>query len=344
MAGINEEDVNMEAPDSSTEAADAVEDSATIADSSPADEEGDSLDAGSLVQDVIEGVVGEREASPAADSEEQGTETDNVEGQQEADDSDLDEESFKNEPFAKHPRFRQLLKQKRELKAQCEQLRGSAQRYDNVQNFLNKNEINAEEAASALIIAGQIKSNPAKAWELLQPIVTTLLQQTGQIIPADLQQRVQAGELQSEMASEMSRLRAQAENAQRAQAAERQRATVQRAHNQATMLATTADQWAEERRQRDPHFAAKEPVLKDAVAGIIMAEGRPSTREGVLSVLKRAYETTNARFTPPAAPQQRPAQRTSRVALSSTNTSGSAGAATRSTMDIIKDQVARRGR
>lgn len=204
-----------------------------------------------------------------------------------------DNEGYTDVPFHKHPRFQELLGRVKATAA-------DATRYQNIQGFLDQHGLGAAEAAEALVVAGLMKTNPAAAWERLKPAMQRLLQAAGEILPPDLETRVQTGELSREVAFEVSRSRAQIQSVQARQQFEQRQFQDQQVRQQTQVLVDTAQAWAVERHAKDPAFGAKEPLLMDAIAGLQRREGLPATPDGVRDQLKRAYEIVNARYVPPA--------------------------------------------
>lgn len=102
-------------------------------------------------------------AAPSAEGEEAGEAAGDPAPAKAADD-----ENFSDVPFNQHPRFKQLVRQRNEFRV-------DAERYNNVQTYIDQQGLSAEEAADGLLIMGLMKTDPAKAWEMLKPRVQTLL-------------------------------------------------------------------------------------------------------------------------------------------------------------------------
>lgn len=237
-----------------------------------------------------------------------------------------DDEDYTDVPFHKHPRFQQLLRKSKAFEQ-------DATRYHNVQNFMDQHGLGAEEAADLLVIGGLMKTNPAEAWNRMKPTIQKLLVAAGEVLPNDLQQRVQKGEISREGAIEISRLRAQQQSLAATQSFEQQRQAQQREQEAISALTNTASAWEQDRRRKDPNFDTKYEALMDAVYVLQRREGKPNTPEGVKAQLDKAYKSLAA----PAKPQptQRPAQRQN----SSGQVAGNAKPAQQSTLDII-NQIA----
>lgn len=271
---------------------------AAAANSSDANDETSEATALSIVRDVVgDRAAGAADAASSADGS--GGEGPDADGQT----SERDAEDYSDVPFNKHPRFQQVVKERREFKV-------DAERYQNVQNFLDDNGLSAEEAADGLVIMALMKTEPVKAWQQLRPMVQKLLVAAGEVLPEDLAARVEKGELTQDAAMEISRANAAVASVNAKTSFAQQRAQRKQEASQATELTSTAQTWVEDRQKKDPNFEAKSPLLQREIAFLQRQEGRPDTVEGVKDQLKRAYAAVNAAFKAPApapAPAARPA-------------------------------------
>lgn len=296
------------------------------ADSSPATDGADNFDPLSVVRDVVDK---RKEPEPVAASPAEGEEgSKDDEGEKKQDD-----ENYSDVPFHKHPRFQQLLRRTKAAEV-------DAVRYRNVQSYLDERGLTAEEAADGLDIMGLMKTNPAEAWKRLKPVVEKVLLAAGEILPPDLDQRVQNGEFSREAAIEVARARAQANSVTATQQFQQQREEQRRLQEFGRSLISAADEWETQRRSRDPNFAAKEESLLKELTWIQHREGKPTTPEGVRAQLDKAYAAVNAGLRPAPAPQPRPVPRRPVVGG---QVAGNQQPAERSTLDIIKARVGNRG-
>lgn len=274
--------------------------------------------------DVVRDVVDKsRSADPKSASP--------AEGEENGDESDKqpkkpDDENYEDVPFHKHPRFQHLLRKSKTFEQ-------DAIRYQNVQGFLDQNGMTAEEASNMLVIGAMAKTNPAEAWKHVKPWVQNLLIAAGEVLPEDLQKRVEAGEMSAEAALEVSRSTATVRSMQAAQSFQQQLEEQRKQREAGSAVTGAAQQWEADRRVKDPNFDAKvEPLMKE-VAWLQAKEGKPSTPDGVKDQLQRAYKAVNAGFAPPAPrPNPRPAMRP----VTGGQVAGKAAPAEMSTLDIVR--------
>lgn len=286
----DQDEIEQMAPQSSSEVDQDVQEDqpnaeASDADSSPATDEVDTLS-------VIRDVVGAEDEAAGSSPEGQKVDEQEDEGEQE---QEPDNEDYSDVPFNKHPRFRELLAKSKANEADATQFRS-------IRNFLDTSGLNDEEAAGALQDFALAKSNPAEAWKRIKPWVQDLAMRAGALVPPDLQQRVQAGEITLDMAKELATARAGQTSAEAARQFEQQQAGRQQAQRAQMEINTSVNSWHQERAASDPGFEAKIPALQREIAFMQQQEGKPNTPQGVRNMLDRAY----AALTPAAAPQPTP--------------------------------------
>lgn len=326
MNSSNVSDLDEQAITSKPEA--VVDDAA----SSPATGENtQETDLLSVVRDVVKDSRGVEAASPTASSEENGQA--NPDQPKKADD-----ENYSDVPFNKHPRFQHLLRKAKTYEQ-------DAGRYQNVVGFLDEHGLSAEEAADGLEIMALSKTNPTAAWEKARPWLEKLVVAAGAVLPPELHQRVEKGELSAEAAQEIAKANAKAASMEAHQSFRQQREERQQQESYVRSLTTAAEDWQADRQAKDPNFAAKFPLIHKEVLFLHATEGKPNTPEGVKAQLKKAYEAVNATFRPPQQPvqqQRRPATRPVTGGQVAGNHNPAQKSGDRKTMDIVNDVISRR--
>lgn len=299
-------------------------DAAAAASSSPATDETE-VDAISIVRDVVD----RREpapaaAAPSAESEEAGEAVGDPAPAKAADD-----ENFSDVPFNQHPRFKQLVRQRNEFRV-------DAERYNNVQTYIDQQGLSAEEAADGLLIMGLMKTDPAKAWEMLKPRVQTLLVAAGEVLPDDLKARVDRGELTRDGALEISRSRAALKSHEVRQTFQAQQS--QRSETTAVQQAikSTVDTWQQERQLKDPNFSAKLPRVMEKIAFLHATEGRPTDVDGTKRQLKQAYDAVNKEMSTLVPPARQPQRKPPVAPVRGGQVAGTVRSEGGSTLDIIR--------
>lgn len=303
--------------------------------SSPAED--DSPDIGSIIRDVV-AVEGEPGSSPET-VEETDPETAETEGEE------GDEDDHSDVPFHEHPRFKQVVTERRQFKeeaaqakAELEQVRPAAEQYLQVNSFLQENAMTADEAAGMLQVAALAKHNPVAAYAEGARWFADLAMRAGELLPDDLQQQVAAGTLPKAIAQEVARARAKTSSAEaqlaRGQAQAQEREQAQRAQARSEEVAS----WGAERRARDPKFDAKYDALRKEIHWLetTMPSGTPAE---IRALLDTAYANVNGS----AAPAPRPAKKPVKPVVGGRSAGNGSDSAPQNTMDLIKSVVPVRG-
>lgn len=239
---------------------------------------------------VVQSVTAEQADPPTDDG--QQTDPPPEEQSQAAEQIDArKDDDFSDVPFNKHPRFRELVKEKNTYKAKLAEYEPDAQQYREIQSFMQKAQLSADEVAEGLMLMAEMKSgDPLKAYEALSKKVESLALASGKKLPAELEQRIEQGYVDRETAQGMyqQQLAAQRQAAQAQQALEQR--TRQDAAAQVQAIAGAVATWESATRANDPDFDLKADFVKDRVRSHMAANGMPKTAEEALQISKEAYE------------------------------------------------------
>lgn len=206
-----------------------------------------------------------------------------------------DDEAFSDVPFNNHPRFKKLIQQRNELRKTAEVHAQDAQRYRNVETFLEQNGMNGDEAAEMIKLGALMKSNPVEAWKQLQPKVRQLLVDAGEVLPQDLLARVQKGEMTKAAAVELSRARAALANGQRAQEMSAKQAQAREAQAAHQAILNAVAEWETQAKVKDPEFGSIYEDLQREIVWITRTKGPAKTPEDARKLADEAYATVTKR-------------------------------------------------
>lgn len=275
-----------------------------------------SADAESSTAEPDGGTAPEQDAATAEANTQEGTQ------------AEPDNENYSDVQFHKHPRFRQLIEERNGY-------RDTAQKYHDVEAFLQQNGLTGDEAAQFLTLRGLMKSNPEEAWKQLRPMAQELLTQIGEILPPDLQDRVRTGALTREAALEMSRLRAQGRiattNLETQRQQQEQQREQQRMQDAATALRTEAGTWETQQRAADPTgFDALQEDLQREIVWRHSRGDKPTDPAGVRAQLDDALTAVKQRRM--ATTRRKPTV----VPLTGGGAGGTAPAEVNSALDVVR--------
>ncbi len=196
----------------------------------------------------------EPDADQAKEPEADGAEADPA---KEAKDGEADEDAGKPPPFHDHPRWKQLVQERDDLKAAAEESEEAVQATDRLASYLTEQRLSVDELNNLLQIGGLMKNDPAKALEALTPYYTKLLEVTGNTLPADLRAAVDQGLLTEDYASETAKARAAANITQFNSDNRQQLHEAQAQTQQVDGLGDAASDWERKWQASDPDYSKK---------------------------------------------------------------------------------------
>jgi hypothetical protein len=280
----------------------------------------------SVVQSVVEK---SNEAQQAESPSESPTDTQD-EIEPEASESEQDED-FSKLPFNKHPRFRELVREKNTYKAQMAEYEADAKQYRDIQSFMQSAGLSAEEVAEGLALMAQMKTgDPAKAYEVLSKKVETLALAAGKKLPAELEERIEQGYVDRETAEQLYRQQQEAQRAAALAQSQLAQRSQQDAQQQVVTIANAVQAWEQATKGTDPDFAIKVDLVKDRVRAHVAEHGMPRTPDEAVKLTKEAYESVTQVLRRAQGPKQpmRPAV--------GGKVNGSAAPEPRSLLDVIR--------
>lgn len=211
-----------------------------------------------------------------------------------ADDSEVTEDE--DVPFNKHPRFRQLISQRNDLKSEVAGLSPRAEQYDKITEFMTTTGLSAQDMAQGFRMMAMVSQDPVAARKELQAYVDQLGQVTGDKLPEDLQRQVDDGLVTEEIAKQFSRERgqrqvdaAQFQKKQQTQQAQQQQA--QQQHLQAEQEQALS-QWESGIASRDPDYERKYPWVFKQLQ-LLSQQKPPRNGQEAQALAQEAYDTVN---------------------------------------------------
>lgn len=254
--------------------------------------------------DSIESVLdGEESSAPIGDDANENPD-EQPEGDEPGDgeDSGEEEDNYEDLPFHKHKRFQELIQTKNELTeknealaVEAEQFRDKAGRFEHIENFMETANLSKEDMSNVFEIAYLMRNEPAKALEALKPHLRNLALATGDILPDDLQAKVDGGYMTQEDARAQALGRVQVQTqANENQALQGKVDTLQNQQHQAGMTnAVNANE--QEWLKTDPDYARIQPMVHSEFERLILAQGHlPESEEAALNLARQAKETVEA--------------------------------------------------
>lgn len=321
---MTNDDTSASSADNSTKASDQVAETPQqsqtpqqdanqlSAGTSSAGDKGASQNEHQSLLDIVKDVVNEKgpeqasKATPdlASEGKEVSSNPDSVKNGT-VQDTELDDSNL---PFHKHPRFQQVIQERSYYKREAEAARQDADEWRSVRTYMDTNHLTNDEVARGFEIMSAMKNDPLRGREMLKQYWEGLQEFAGHILPQDLQQRVNEGEVTDEVAVELARKRNEAEFLRGQQLMQAQRQAQEFATQQHAMSANimrgAVTQWESEIKTRDADYSVKQPFLMDKVRAMI-ATSPPRSAQEALGIVESAYRDVNSslkQFTPQRQP------------------------------------------
>lgn len=259
------------------------------------------------LDDVIRASLKPAEAvadTPADDkgSEEAGVEAVADEAVVEKTEAEKEAEEDAKVPFHKHPRWQKKLEVERELKAKVAQyeqerepLVTKATQLDQIGSFMVQNSLVPEEMSQGMEIMALMKRDPAAALEALRPHLESLEVAAGIKFPRDIQEKVDAGHVDTEAAAELTRLRF--ESADKSAKAEVATGKLDQINVQTlqTNMRSAVQTWEQDLKTRDPDYLHKQSFVIDRTR-VLAQQNPPKTPEEAVVLAKQAYDDVTRQF------------------------------------------------
>lgn len=252
--------------------------------------------------------------SPAdADPEKGKAETENSQAKQ---DSDAEDEKL---PFHNHPRWKAVIGENKAMKEQLKDVeiikteaaewKQKAEGLDVIQNFVKQSGLQADEVDTGFQVMAAIKSatefggSPQTALDILVPIVQQLQAMSGNVLPDDLQKKVDDGYVDEETAREIARLRAEtARTSQQAKVAQSRVEDISQQTQQEAQARFVAEinsavtAWENDWKTKDADYKLKEPLVKAEIITLIQRLGEPPTANDAILLANHARDEVNKRL------------------------------------------------
>lgn len=210
---------------------------------------------------------------------------------------EITEEELKRYGPKTQARIKQLLDQRHEKHQEVEALKPKAAQYDAIMQFAEASRLSKEDVGSIMEIGSLVRNAPEKALEKLVPIVQHLQELTGQVLPADVQERVRLGYISEEDARRMVRsekstalTREQLEQARQDQERANEAAALQELQQSAK---STAETWEATRKRTDPDWQLKQRRVGELAELEVRRNGFPESKAKMVELLDTVYAQVN---------------------------------------------------
>lgn len=251
---------------------------------------------------------GAKESSPGSDPEPEAAGSPTAETPATPEDEPLGEitdEELKRYAPKTQRRIQQLLQERHGWEEKASAASEKASRFDQIVGFAEVNRLSNEDVAATFEIAALMKNEPDKAYEKVLPIFLHLSKLTGNVLPPDVQEKVNLGYLPEQDARELVRLKTQTLLSQERHAEQEKRAESERqlAAQQAIVTEATnaTAEWEAKRSATDPDWSSKKDLVLKFTRAEIAEKGFPRSKTEMLTLLNSVaaeVDQQTARFRP----------------------------------------------
>lgn len=202
-------------------------------------------------------------------------------------------EPIRNPQTASDHRFNSLLKKQKAVQKELEEARPAVENFRQMQQFVQQNGLAPDDLNNAFTLASLLRNDRREAYKVVSEMARTLSAEFGDgDLPPDLQEAVDLGRIDVDMAREMARMKAAEEYAskrekQLAEEAER-RQEEQNRQAFAKSLADASAAYVNEWKRTDPDFAKKEPLVRDKIVAMLAQGNGPKNADEVRAQIKAA--------------------------------------------------------
>lgn len=243
--------------------------------------------ASSTVEGTGEGAEGEPKEEPEGKSKED----------QEAADAKL--------PFHEHPRWKEVVAERNSAREEATSFRDDAGRFREIEGYMQTHGLTPQEVGEGFDIMAKLKSGtPEGLTEVREYFASRLVfldEALGNVLPADLQEKVDAGLVDADVAKELAQTRAKAKI--QTEQLDRRTTTDTEANDRkardaaATAMVTAVDDFERTLKASDPDYARKAELVETTCRAIVQRTGKPpQNAEQAVQLVKDAYAQVNRQF------------------------------------------------
>jgi hypothetical protein len=216
------------------------------------------------------------------------------------------EEEEEDPPFHTHPRWQKMKAQRDEFRSKAQELETKVQeleavmqqqkdvvdRFNGFTQAVQRAGLTPQEVDTGFEIMRLMKSDPEKAYQMLQPYIDALSEFTGSKLPADLQEKVDKGAMDEDSAREVARLRSRSawttKRTQEQQATTAQQEQQRRVQAHVNTVANAITGWETNWEKNDPDYQKKQALVSDRIVALMQAEGYPRDAKAAVAMAERA--------------------------------------------------------
>lgn len=231
---------------------------------------------------------------------------------------DVTEEELKSYKPQTRKRIEGLLDERKRLTEERDALRPAADQMETLQTFMQERQLTPQNVSELLVVGGLAMSADPKdlraALTRVDQFRDQIRSQLGEILPEDLQKKVDEGLMDAESAKEVALSRVETQRAsskvakadEQVQTATKQVQTVDETRAAEAVHATISD-WQRSKYSSDPDYPQKAALLqKEIKLRVMEAGGKVLDKAKALEIAEAAYKEVNTVFKSLTPPNKQP--------------------------------------
>lgn len=204
----------------------------------------------------------------------------------------ISREDYAKLPPAVRRRFGTLTSQRNEARDSLKSAQPKATAYDELATYCKTSGLTPDDFTFGLEVMRLVRTDPAKAWDALQPVIKDLQAHVGEILPTDLQKEVDAGTISEARAKELALARRER---QRLTANDEGRVERDRVEGERRAYATRTEKvkgaiegWENQWKGNDPDYAKKAERVWERMVVLMQGHEHEMTPELAVKIGNQA--------------------------------------------------------
>ena len=271
----------------------------TVSDASTGSEQDKGQDTQGSIADAVTAALkspAKDEDSPASKTQDQTTKAEDPDkAKAEELPEEVTEDELKDQKPKTRKRIEQLLGKVKSVSQERDTLAPKAAEYDKFATFVQNAKLSQEDVQTTFRLAALVRNEPEKALEQLTPIYQQLQQLVGNVLPAELQERVRLGYISETDARELHRSRTSAKLAN-TRTEETRRETAEREENDRRTklisdVSSAVSTWETAKKTSDPDWHLKADRIDQLVRLEVYEKGYPQNPKAGVEMIEKIYDT-----------------------------------------------------
>ena len=239
------------------------------------------------------------EPKPQENTPEEGDQdAEDDESSAETEASAAEDEVPESAPAPLKKKIRRLQRESQKLRGELETLRPNAEIGQQMQEYAAANNLTSQDVVFALDLTSMVaRGDYAGFYKVISPLIRHAQEVVGEVLPPDLQSRVEQGQMTSEAARDFATTRFERTQYEQRMREMQQRQESQHVHQTRDDVARSVSAYEQRLAAQDPDYKAKAEMVRLYADNMIKQRGGViNSRDEALSIAQEAYNQANNYF------------------------------------------------